>query len=486
MVGATAMYKPTFFKVFFFVFISSIVLACTPKPVLAQRGGVVGGSHGGGGFRSGSMGGLRGGFRGGPPARMGGGPSWHTGRSGFAPRGPAFSRRPSFGMSNGRAGVARPPVRFERQVQDANRLPSAGFPSAVQDGNRPPVRFEHQVQDANRLPSQVQGGDSGRRLGTLASLREVHSSSPSGRSASTIAHNSQNTGMRSQSLTRSANASDSPGSLSVISASRGPANLSHFGTTLLGTSASAITSARLGANMSLFTGTRFADPFENRFGSIRFGRTGFGGASFNRFDPNISHVFNRTFRFNLFGFNRFAFNNLFFDRFFFFNRFGFFPACDFFFFPRFGFFGLPWWWSQSWWDPSWRWGWSSPQPPAWGSSVYNSNPDLSGSSSSAHTESPSTARSESEALANTNPTTGNAAASAPSVLLYFKDGTMYAASEYWFAGSKLHFIVNDAGEWATGMDELDLQRTVDENAKRGVPFTLKQNPNDSNSTPEQE
>ena len=340
------MKKPTFFKPFLFVLISSVALASMPKLTFAQRGG--GGLRGGGGFRSGSVGGFRGGFRGGAPAHMGGVPSWHPGGSGFAPRGPAFSRRD---IGGGRAGVARPPMRFERQVQDANRPPSAHF------------------------ERHLQSGDSGPAPGPrAASPREVHSSSPNNRSPSTIARNSRNTGMLSQSLSRSANASVSAGSHSIISANRGPTKFSHFGTTQLGTSASTITGSRFGANAALFTGTRFVNPFENRFRSLTFGRTGFGGAGINRFDPNISHVFNSNFRFDQFGFNRFAFNNFFFDRFFFFNQFGFFPARDFFFFPqrnffffdfaffpRFGFFEpLPWWWGQGWWGPGW--GWPSPPP----------------------------------------------------------------------------------------------------------------------------
>jgi hypothetical protein len=224
-------------------------------------------------------------------------------------------------------------------------------------------------------------------------------------------------------------------------------------------------------------------------------RKGFAGTRFNRFDPNIPHVFNNPFGFNQFGFNRFAFRNFFFDpfffdRFFFFNRFGFFPFFfprhNFFFFnfglfPSFGFLGPPWWWEPgwAWWAPTSQWGWSSFPPTTWGSNVHNANPDLSGGTSNASAESPAMVRSESEGSRSTNPTTGNAA-SPPYVLLYLKDDTIYVTSDYWFAGNKLHFIVNDADESTVPMDELDLQRTVDENAKRGVSFTLKQNPTQGN------
>lgn len=98
------------------------------------------------------------------------------------------------------------------------------------------------------------------------------------------------------------------------------------------------------------------------------------------------------------------------------------------------------------------------------------------SSLSGNAENPSSGNNESGGSPNTKPVTENVAASTASILLYLKDGRMYAASDYWFAGGKLHFILNDASENIVAMDELDVQRTVDDNAKRGVPFSLKQKP----------
>jgi hypothetical protein len=77
---------------------------------------------------------------------------------------------------------------------------------------------------------------------------------------------------------------------------------------------------------------------------------------------------------------------------------------------------------------------------------------------------------------NTNPVTGNVAYSTPTLLLYTKDGTTFAASDYWLAEGKLHYSVNYGGESVMDINQLDLQRTVDENAKRGVRFALKPNP----------
>jgi hypothetical protein len=67
------------------------------------------------------------------------------------------------------------------------------------------------------------------------------------------------------------------------------------------------------------------------------------------------------------------------------------------------------------------------------------------------------------------------------VLVYLKDGTMSAASDYWIADGRLHYTVNYVGESTVDIDQVDLQRTVDENAKRGVRFSLKPSPNSTAS-----
>ncbi|MGA9144868.1 MAG: hypothetical protein WA664_08265 [Candidatus Acidiferrales bacterium] len=84
---------------------------------------------------------------------------------------------------------------------------------------------------------------------------------------------------------------------------------------------------------------------------------------------------------------------------------------------------------------------------------------------------------------NTNAITGNVAASTPTVLLYLKDGTMYTASDYWLVDNKLHYVTSYSTESIVDMDEVDLQRTVDENSKRGVTFTLKARPNGPTPAP---
>ena len=172
-------------------------------------------------------------------------------------------------------------------------------------------------------------------------------------------------------------------------------------------------------------------------GSSRFNRSRFTGSRFS----------------GGFGRSRFGIRNSIISQ----PRFGF-GDGDFDFDDGFGFRGLGfgcfgcgfgWGWgfgSWSWWSPWWPstwWGWPA-------SNVYP--------------------------YSNPNPNTTNVPESAPMVLLYLKDGTTLAATDYWVADGKLHYRVSDGGESTLDMNDLDLQRTVDENAQRGVPFTLKPQP----------
>jgi hypothetical protein len=68
------------------------------------------------------------------------------------------------------------------------------------------------------------------------------------------------------------------------------------------------------------------------------------------------------------------------------------------------------------------------------------------------------------------------AAPATPTLLYMKDGSSFAVSDYWLAGGKLHYVTSYGGENKTDLGKLDIQRTVDENAKQGNQFSLKSQP----------
>ena len=164
-----------------------------------------------------------------------------------------------------------------------------------------------------------------------------------------------------------------------------------------------------------------------------------------------------------------------------------------------------WWWNPWWWGPGWGWwgpsySWGYPYAYPWpnynvtypapysgtDSDNYNNNssdnapaddyfqrPSFGGSLDAESPEGP-----------NTNPDTGNVATTTPTVLLYLKDGTMYTASDYWLVDGKLHYMTSYSTESVVDMDEVDLQRTVDENTKRGVTFTLKPSRNGPAASPE--
>jgi hypothetical protein len=71
---------------------------------------------------------------------------------------------------------------------------------------------------------------------------------------------------------------------------------------------------------------------------------------------------------------------------------------------------------------------------------------------------------------------GSVAAPQPYVVVFLRDGSSYAVSDYWLAGGKLHYVTSYGGENSVDANQLDLQRTVNENAAHGVTFTLRPAP----------
>jgi hypothetical protein len=178
--------------------------------------------------------------------------------------------------------------------------------------------------------------------------------------------------------------------------------------------------------------------------------------------------------------------------------------------------GFGWGWGG--WGFGWGWGWGGLCGPSWGwgwpgyslgyypywpgyygypgyGVTYGDNGDYSSSNNapvdnnSGNYNAGSVAPDYSGSVAepqgspNDNSDTGNVSASRPTVLLYLKDGTTYAASDYWLQDGMLHYIVNYGGESTLNIDELDLQRTVNENARRGVNFSLHPNPSSVSPQP---
>lgn len=67
------------------------------------------------------------------------------------------------------------------------------------------------------------------------------------------------------------------------------------------------------------------------------------------------------------------------------------------------------------------------------------------------------------------------------VWLYLKDGTAYSVVDYWFVTGQVHFIaVEDGGaksvEHVIGFDELDVQKTIDVNTRRGFRVVRRDEP----------
>ena len=58
------------------------------------------------------------------------------------------------------------------------------------------------------------------------------------------------------------------------------------------------------------------------------------------------------------------------------------------------------------------------------------------------------------------------------VQLYLKSGGVFEATIYWIANGRLNYVTDNGAVITVDIDQLDLQRTISENAKRGVPFTL--------------
>lgn len=154
-----------------------------------------------------------------------------------------------------------------------------------------------------------------------------------------------------------------------------------------------------------------------------------------------------------------------------------------------------------WYDPWWGWDtfggyyggvysfppinynvtYDTPAPPPPDSAEGNSYPSEppADSSNSDRNSQPESALSEASPDTNQLQSSGNVADFALLVHLYLKNGGVYSAIDYWFAGNKLHYVLSTNRENSIKIDKLDLQRTVDENANRGVPFSLKPTPNDS-------
>lgn len=67
------------------------------------------------------------------------------------------------------------------------------------------------------------------------------------------------------------------------------------------------------------------------------------------------------------------------------------------------------------------------------------------------------------------------------VELFLKDGTVYSVADYWFVNHELHFTVLDESgtksvEQVIGLDELNLQKTINVNTRRGFRVVWRDEP----------
>ncbi len=58
------------------------------------------------------------------------------------------------------------------------------------------------------------------------------------------------------------------------------------------------------------------------------------------------------------------------------------------------------------------------------------------------------------------------------VLLYFKDGSVFSVASYTVSDGRLHYVTGYGHKNEVSVDQLDLQKTIQANAARGVAFTL--------------
>ena len=93
---------------------------------------------------------------------------------------------------------------------------------------------------------------------------------------------------------------------------------------------------------------------------------------------------------------------------------------------------------------------------------------------------PSDAADSSESGGSTqNAATNNAASvdkaksEQPVTLLQLRDGSMYGLVDYWVEDGQLHYTTTYGGQDSLELDRIDLEKTVQFNAERGIQFVLR-------------
>ncbi len=69
------------------------------------------------------------------------------------------------------------------------------------------------------------------------------------------------------------------------------------------------------------------------------------------------------------------------------------------------------------------------------------------------------------------------------LVIYLRDGSGYGVSDHWIADGMLHFVTTYDSEKSVVFEDVDWQRTVDDNANRGVYFKLSYSPSKQRRPP---
>jgi hypothetical protein len=72
----------------------------------------------------------------------------------------------------------------------------------------------------------------------------------------------------------------------------------------------------------------------------------------------------------------------------------------------------------------------------------------------------------------TMPSPNGMKAERPITLLQLRDGSMYGLTDYWISDGVLHYTTTYGGQNSLPFERIDLQKTVQLNANRDVPFVL--------------
>jgi hypothetical protein len=429
----------------------TILFACSVIPAFAQRGG--GGHMGGGGFHGGGGGGFHGG--GGVRSGGGGGPrggSYSPPVAGYsAPRAAAPSP-----LRSGGGFVARPSNNYSRpggNFVGGNQRFGNSFsaPPAVADGRW----HSFGGPGGGRGPSgaQSEAGPSGNAGGfhvssgnrQAVSAGTVRSFSGQGGEVWENSPKARNVVPKSQSLSTLHNSVS--GSLAASSGFR---------------SNSSLTASSRFAGRSAFVGNRGFSGGVNAANSVQQLR---GFPRFGRGCWNCG-----------FGFGGWG------------NRWGW----------GWGFgggwgFGWPWlgFWDPFWFNPWWGAGpaygygyyaypnnyvYSYPDP-GYSAPVYNSNPPPQQDNQD-NQYNPENSDGNWVTPNGPNPSSAtNSANLTVPFLIYMKSGVVYTVRDYWMMDGELHYVLMDGVPNSVDLEQVDLPRTNTENAKSGLKFIFKSEPN---------